>query len=441
MRSTRLRALVAVVVVAAGLLVPVPRSAAGPGAPGVRRGGCETSAWTTANPAGVPLAMGRAGWGDCPSRRNAWWWARWSYPEYPLLCVPATSPLPAWEFVWVTDGQQPRTPLVDTRPGLVEDAVRRAASVFAASRGAAITTLSGLAAAGAPRIVTTTAADGRCVPSFRRATVPHTVLQREPYQNWTDPDTGELQQGLWPWLEVHGFPARDDRRYITVTDTPGVWNYLGGATIIPCSGSGYGPADLTPGAQNCNQQGGTWMTISTDNRPRDFDVRGTGSFGERLAHEFAHGMGAVLDGSPHANGQNPLHPTDCADLLCYNNVDEPGQTYDSCGGGSGGWAAFVAGGASTSRAAYRLDCGRDDYYALRLQDGVVTERSWAATRFAGEDNRFYWGGVPGYAGPTFSNADHAIPPGCTYDPAGWCPPGVDPVNARAPAAPETWAVR
>ena len=433
MPSTRLRTLVAAVLVAGGLLVPAPQAAAD--------GRCGSAPWTTRNAAGVPVPMARAGWGNCPSRPQALWWARWSYPEYPLLCVPARSRLPAWEFVWITDAERPKVPLVDTRPRLVRNSVRRAASVFAASRNAAITSPAALAAASAPRIVTFTGRYGRCQPRFARATVPHAVLQREPYQNWTDPDTGELQLGLWPWLETHGFPARDDRRYITVTDTSGVWNYLGGATIIPCSGSGYGPVDLSPGAQNCNQAGGTWMTLSTDNRAEDFRVTSTGSFGERLAHELAHGMGAVLEGSPHSNVDNPLHPSDCADLLCYNNVAEAGQSYDRCGGSpTDTWSGFVTSDANTSRAAYRLDCGRDDYFAYHLRDGVLEEKGWAATRFAGEDNRFYWGGAEGYSGPPFSNLDYRIPPQCTYDPEGWCPPGATRARARW-GSPGRWVVR
>jgi hypothetical protein len=433
------RAVAALALVAAGLLPPVAPIAPVAAAAGPM---CGQASWSTTNAAGIPAPMADDGWGDCPSAPRALWWARWSYPDYPLLCVPATSSQPAWQLVWVTDADRPKVPLIDSRTRLVRTAVRRAVSVFAASRNAAITNPADLAVASTPRIVTVRGRDGRCEPRFVRVTVPHAVLQREPYQNWTDPETGELQQGLWPWLEDHGFPARGDRRYITITDTAGVWNFLGGATIIPCSGSAYGPVDLRPGAQNCNQQGGTWMTLSTDNRVSDFRATGTGSFGERLAHEFAHGMGAVLEGAPNANEQNPLHPSDCADLLCYNGVDQDGQHYDRCGGSPvDTWAGFVASGASTSRSAYRLDCGRDDYYAYRRRDGVVEERAWAAVRWAGEDNRFYWGGEEGYDGPVFSNADHRIPPGCTYDPAGWCPPGVERTSRRGLSTAETWAVR
>ena len=434
MASSFPRVLLVVVLAVVGLAAPVRATA--------DASKCGRTSWSTLTGAGLPAPMAHDGWGDCPSSTRAMWWGRWSYPDYPLLCVPASSPEPAWEFIWVTDQGQPKVPLVTTHPWLVRRAVRRAVSVFAASRNSAIRDRSDLAVASTPRIVTFRGRNGRCQPLFRRVTVPHDVLLREPYQNWTDPETGQLELGLWPWLESHGFPSRDDRRYITVTDTRGVWNFLGGATIVPCSGSGYGPADLQPGAQNCNQKGGTWMTLSTDGGLNDFRANATGSFGERLAHEFAHGMGAVVEGSPHANPDNPGHPSDCADLLCYNNVAQPGQDYDRCGGSPGDtWRAYLSSDANTSRASYRLDCGRDDYYAYVLRDGVLDERAWAAERWAGEDDRFYWGGVDGYQGPSFSNLDYRVPPACTYDPTGWCPPRVGRTTTTEARPPGLWAVR
>jgi hypothetical protein len=64
----------------------------------------------------------------------------------------------------------------------------------------------------------------------------------------------------------------------------------------------------------------------------------------------------------------------------------------------------------------------------------VQERPWTRTRWAGEDDRFYWGGVDGYDGAPFSNEAFPIPPECTYDPDGWCPPGVQPVASAGEAS-------
>ena len=426
-------------------LVVAPADGAAPARPAGGPGdvACGSTSWTDVNGQGLPTAMSYDGWGRCPSAPDALWWARWSYPRYPLLCVPADSPLPAYEFIWVSDAALGRTPLLDQRPGLVDRTVRRAVSVFAASKNAAITSPAGLATATTPRLVTVPGRDGRCRPRFDRVTVPHAVLRREPYQNWTNPATGAVELGLWPWLEQHGYPPTDDRRYITITDSPGVWNFLGGATIVPCEGMAYGAADARPGPENCNQTGGTWMTVSTDNRVQDFDPVSTGSFGERLAHELVHGMGALVEGAPHYNPLNAGHPSDCADLLCYNNIAEDGQHYDACGGApADSWDAFFSSGANSSRAAYRLDCGRDDYYGFALVDGSVQEKPWTQTRWAGEDDRFFWGGVDGYDGAPFSATAFSIPPECTYDPHGWCPPGVQPVGAaRRTAAVQAPVVR
>jgi hypothetical protein len=77
---------------------------------------------------------------------------------------------------------------------------------------------------------------------------------------------------------------------------------------------------------------------------------------------LTHPGGAELPGAPHANPDNPPHLSDCADLLCYNDTDIAGQTYDSC---PVPWTEFTQNVWSQSRPAYRLDCGRDDYFAWR----------------------------------------------------------------------------
>ena len=403
-------------------------------APRLADTGCGQSTWSQLNANGYPLPMTFDGWGDCPSSRSALWWARWSYPDYPINLVPADSPEPAFQLIWVTNADAPKTPLIDSKPGMVRNQVRRAVSAIAASNNRGVVTAADAERTSAPRIVSFlgTGADGRpqVQPLFARATVPQAVLRREPYQNWVNPATGELEQGLWPYLEDHGYPARANRRYITITDYAGVWNQLGGATVVPCSGNGYGPADTQPGPQNCNNKGGTWMTISlAGNAGRDLGPEQTLSFGEKLAHELAHSMGGVLPDSPHYNPDHPLHPSDCADLLCLNSYDQPGQHYTACGGSkSDTFRAFTNGifsSPNTSRWAYRLDCGRDDYFALDLVDGHVVERDWAESRWAGENNQFFWGGErPDAPLAPFSNDRYKIAPECTYNPAGWCPPGV-----------------
>ena len=384
--------------------------------------------WDSTNREGIPLAMTRDRWGDRGNVGDNIGMAEWSYPRYPLNCSSATSPAPAFQFIWVTDAGNPKVPYIDVDPKPFRDSVRRAASVFAASANQRIATRTQKLFDHTPRFVTSRDRFGSCQPLISRATVPRAVLQREPYQYWLNPRTGKLEMGMWPWLEtLKGFDD-PNRHYITITDSPVVWNYLGGATSIPGGGIGYGPADDQPGPQNLNNIGGTWTTVSTNNTRDYFDTKWGGDFAEILAHELAHGMGAVLPSAPHYNPDNQLHPSDCADLLCYNHVDKDGQTYLACGPRTAtDWWRFVLRGGDNDRDAYRLDCNRDDYFAIRA-DGSGKEMPWANQRWAGNRNRFFWGNqnrAP-YRGPAFSNTDYSIPPQCTYDNSedAWCPPGV-----------------
>lgn len=441
------RAGLVVGVLAVALLAP-----GGP-APAAADTGCGQSTWRQVNRHGVPRPMTFDGWGDCPLAGHAIGFEKWSYPRYPIWTeIGPADPVPAYQFIWVTNAARPKAPLVDTHVRRVRNHIRRAMSVIAGSFNRGSTGPGGLARSGAPRIVGfTTAADPTTVqPSFDRVTVPRAVLRREPYQNWLNPGTGRREMGLWPYLESNGYPARGDRRYITITDYRGVWNYRGGATIVPCSGSGYGPADLDPDPeQNCNDAGGTWLTISlTGSARQDLDAASASSLAQLLAHEWAHASGAAVEGTPNFNPDNFLHPSDCADLLCYNNVDEDGQHYEACGGATLDlWAAFNAGwpsSAADSEAAFRMDCHRDDYFGLYLSRGVVAEKSWTSTRWSGHRSRFLWGdGETAYVGGPFSNLDHEIPPECTYDRGGWCPPRVTPGGRSAgePAPRTVWAVR
>lgn len=416
---------------------------------------CGQSTWDQVNRHGVPRPMTFDGWADCPSAPTAIGFARWSYPRFPIWTeIGRADPTPAYQFIWVTNADDPVTPLVESHRPRVRAQIRRAMSVIAGSFDRGATTRGGLTHTGAPRVVGFTPR-GRATrpttvqPVVDEVAVPQAVLQREPYQAWVNPETGRLEPGLWPYLELHGYPATNDRRYITITDDPRVWNRQGGAAIVPCSGSGYGPADETPDPTvNCNNAGGTWLTISlSGDARRDLDPVSNASLGQLLAHEWAHATGAVTEGAPHFNPDNFAHPSDCADLLCYNSIDQDGQHYDACGGaGADTWDAFQRGwpmSAAESRAAFRMDCGRDDYFGLAPAGESVVERDWTTRRWSGHRSRFLWGdGGTAYAGAPFSNLDHPIPPQCTYDPAGWCPPGVTPSgrSAREPAPGTAWAV-
>lgn len=382
--------------------------------------------WEVLTSQGLPRPLSVRGWGDRPSTSSGIGWEKWSYPRFPIACSPATSELPAYQVIWATNASRPRTDTVlDTAPELVWETFRRVASVFAASNNAAIRTQDDLEHALTPRFVTTETKDG-CRPAIERAQVPAEVLAREDIQNWVNPATGRREQGLWAYLESHGYPARNDRRYVVIVDDVRAADHrsngMKGHAVIPANTGGYAATDLSPGPQNRNNAGGTWLTVFTDGRREDFRAGG-GEFGPALAHELTHTLGAALEGSPHYNAQSYGHPSDCADLLCYNNYEQAGQHYTACSAAQNdSYRAFWAAWGSESKAAVRLDCNRDDYFA-RYADGSG-EKPWADERWSASRNAFLWGNQerPPYAGEPFTNPN--IPPSCLYLAGGYCPPGV-----------------
>lgn len=382
--------------------------------------------WKVLNADDIPRPLTRRGWGDRPSVGSGIGWEKWTYPQFPIACSPATSDLPAYQVIWATNASRPRTDTVlDTTPALVWETFRRVASVFAASNNAAIRTQEDLDHSYTPRFVTT-GTGASCRPAIDRVRVPADVLAREDIQNWVNPSTGDREQGLWAYLEGHGYPSRNDRRYVVIVDDVRAADHrsngIKGHAVIPANSGGYAPTDLDPGPQNRNNAGGTWLTLFTSGKRGDFRAGG-GEFGPALAHELTHTLGAALEGSPHYNEQSYGHPSDCADLLCYNSYEQAGQHYTACSTArQDTYRAFWAAWGSESKAAVRLDCGRDDYFA-RYADGSG-EKPWAGERWSASRNTFLWGNqdLPRYTGAPFSNP--SIPPSCLYLSGGYCPPGV-----------------
>lgn len=74
------------------------------------------------------------------------------------------------------------------------------------------------------------------------------------------------------------------------------------------------------------------------------------------AHELVHALGAISPAAPHSTGKG--HCYDAYDLMCYSD-------------GGPGWRKTVA--CPSAESQYRLDCGKDDYFAVRPRP-----RSWLA---------------------------------------------------------------
>lgn len=377
-------------------------------------------------------ATERAGWQDRAWDDGPWSFRAWSYPQYPLNCGAQDGP--AYQFIWAQQAGDRHASLLDTRRAAVRAEVRRASSVFAASWAHVIDSAEAKLADHTPRVVTTRGRTGQCEVRIDRVQVPSEVWRREPYQNYDhdrDPATPP-RQGVFAWLQARGYD-RSDRRYVVIQQGPGVWNRGGGMAMIAANGV-YAPLDDQPGPQNRNEAAGTWIAINLRHGGADLDPFATGNLGELLVHEWTHSLGAVLQTAPHYNALNPNggHAADCADVLCYNDYDAEGQHYDACGGAAADtfrsfstdprdprWGLDAP---QASRAAYRLDCHRDDYWGV--DDRTGADKPWAGRRWSVHHSRWLWGNPDVYAGPDFDLGAHNVPPECAYDAQGWCPDGL-----------------
>lgn len=76
------------------------------------------------------------------------------------------------------------------------------------------------------------------------------------------------------------------------------------------------------------------------------------------AHELVHALGAISPAAPHATGKG--HCYDAYDLMCYSD-------------GGPGWRKTVM--CPSADAQYRLDCGKDDYFAVDPRRGSWLSRN------------------------------------------------------------------
>jgi hypothetical protein len=79
------------------------------------------------------------------------------------------------------------------------------------------------------------------------------------------------------------------------------------------------------------------------------------------AHELVHALGALRPDAPHATGKG--HCYDGYDVMCYSD-------------GGPGWRKYTA--CPWPGAQYRLDCGDDDYFAVKPRKGSWLARNPAA---------------------------------------------------------------
>lgn len=276
--------------------------------------------------------------------------AAWTYPDYPINCNGVSS-ADAFQFLWIMPDTA-TTNLYEQHKGSIRESIRRASSIFAASTKRTFATESAKLHDFTPRLVTFENASGTCHPWIPEVVVPASVLTVEP----------SAPGGLNAWLGSHGY-NRTDRKYYSLIQRKSPNQFVGASTINDT-------IDTSPGVSNANNQGPTYM-YEFKNPAGNYDSAFTvAQNGADFAHEIAHSLGSVLPGSPHYNVLNPVHPTDCYDLLCYSDElnSYPGENRGVC---------------TAKKMQVRLDCNKDDYFN---DDGAA----WTAQRWAISTSTFLW---------------------------------------------------
>lgn len=371
----------------------VPALAAEPALPRAARAGARTAARTAPRQQArlnrlfqrpyraFTRQQGRRPWWNRPSGAHG---ADWVYPYFPAACYQADAraggtAASAWQVLWVYPDNRPNR--LATRLRTVRLSVRGAQSVYAASAGRYLRNQGDLFARSlAPRFVTT----ARCQPDVRPVKVPASVY-----------DTGRVWPGsssptpfgpgtVTDWLLAHGYD-RPNRKYLVILQSspsyaPG-WAGIS-EDLAAGAGSGDGRGDETPTLDNpanytsFSYVDSSWVFLGGR------DVADTVYPAQLIAHEMTHSLGAMTASAPHDSSVNPLHPTDCWDLLCYDN-QTAGQTYSN-GCGTKATASDLA------RSHLRLDCNRDDYWAPATDAGAPAA-AWTRQRWAVSSSSFLYG--------------------------------------------------
>jgi hypothetical protein len=317
------------------------------------------------------------------------WWSRrsgipggdWVYPYFPTSCYQADKraggvDASAWQVLWVyPDTSASRlTSLLD----VMRLSVRGAQSVFAASAGRFIRNRRQLFAHSlAPRFVTTS----RCQPDVRPVRVPASVYNTG--HVWTnDPSATPFGAGtITDWLLDHGYDQPNRKYLVVLQSTPSYRHYWAGISedlAAKAGDAGEGPTLDNP----ANYTSFSYVDASWAFTGRT--VADAAYAAQLIAHEMTHALGAMTESAPHESRANPLHPTDCWDLLC-SNPPTGGQTYTNGCGTPSGWQTD-----RLARGYLSLDCNRDDYWAPATDAGRRAA-PWTRTRWAVSSSSFLYG--------------------------------------------------
>jgi hypothetical protein len=317
------------------------------------------------------------------------WWNRpsgvpggdWVYPYFPAACYQADrraggTNASAWQVLWAYPDDAPSrlAPNLD----VMRLAIRGAQSVFAASAGRYVGNKRQLFRRSlAPRFVTTS----RCQPDVRAVRVPRSVYATG--KVWQgDPSGTPFGAGtITDWLLQHGYDQPNRKYLVVLQSSPSYQHYWAG--ISENLAAQAGRAGETPTLDNpANYTSFSYVDASWMLTGRS--VADAANASQLIAHEMTHALGAMTASAPHDSRANPLHPTDCWDLLC-SNPPTSGQTYSNGCGPANGWEV-----PRLARGYLRLDCNRDDYWAPATDTGRGAA-AWTRTRWAVSSSSFLYG--------------------------------------------------
>lgn len=322
---------------------------------------------------------GRVPWWNRPSGIVG---SRWVYPYFPSACYQADTAAggtaaSAWQVLWV----YPAGTASRLAPNLrvLRLAARGAQSIYAASAGRYIADQGQLFSRSlAPRFVTTSG----CEPDVRPVAVPASVYHHGMVWPGSSSGTPFGPGTVTEWLLDNGYAA-PNRKYVVVLQTSPSYRHSW-AGISEDLAAQAGAAGEVPGLDNPANYTSFSYVDSTWVLGRGRSAGAAAYPAQVIAHEMTHAMGAMTETASHDSADNPLHPTDCWDLLCYRPPTN-GQTYRNGCGGPQGWRA-----ARVARGYLRLDCNRDDYWAP-ASDAGAARATWTTRRWAVSSSSFLYG--------------------------------------------------
>lgn len=359
---------------------------------------------------------------------------KWSYANYPMNCLPGSTTGTAIKFLSVRSTWSGENytgagaPIQERQPNNFRATVRKAISLYAASIPNMVLNSTTKPKDRTPRIITFQDSSGNCQPLVETVHVPREILQREPYQAWDHDGNSATpkQLGLWPYLESVGY-NQANRRYITMVETTDPTSfYLSdyypggmGAAIALARWSTTGFSDTSPGGNNrCQSGGAPLMDVSMN----DGAYQDNGGGSTTIAHELMHTLCGPILSAPNWATYGGGHVNDCYDMMGYCSIQRgwEGNEDGTAQCGSAAWPNVN----NDNKGNFRFDCAGDDYWGPLSYN---THRTWNTTRYSAFDNRFLWG-AQNVSNANFDFAPLGISPQCTYDPNGYCPPGVTPAG-------------